>query len=106
MEEEYKAIVQPRRRLNPMMKEVVKVEVIKLFDAGSIYPISNSKRVSPTQVVPKKGGIIVLPNEKNELTFTRTVTRWRVCIECQKLNDATQKDYFPLPFIDQMLDQL
>ena len=57
-------------------------------------------------VVPKKGGFIVIRNEKNELIPTRTVTEWRVCIDYTKLNTATRKDHFPLPFIDQMLDRL
>ena len=56
MEDEYKPVVQPQRRLNPNMQEVVKKEVLKLMDAGLIYPISDSPWVSPTQVVPKKGG--------------------------------------------------
>ena len=54
MEEECKPKVQPQRRLNPSMKEIVKAEVIKLLDAGMIYPISDSAWVSPIQVVPKK----------------------------------------------------
>jgi len=49
------------------MREVVKKEVIKLLHAGIIYPMPNSERVSPVQVVPKKGGMIVVTNEKNEL---------------------------------------
>ena len=106
MEEDFKSIVQPQRRLNLNMKEVVKVEVIKLLDVRVIYPISDSSWVSPVQVVPKKGGMMVVPNEKNELIPLRTVTRWRVCINYRKLNDATQKDHFPLPFIDQMLERL
>ena len=50
--------------------------------------------------------MIVVPNENNELIPMRTVTRWRVCIDCKRLNDATRKDHFPLPFIDQMLERL
>ena len=57
-------------------------------------------------MVPKKGGFTVIRNEKNELIPTRTVTGWRVCIDYRKLNTATRKDHFPLPFIDQMLDRL
>ena len=49
------------------MKEVVKKEVLKLLDAGIIYPISDSKWVSPTQVVPKKSGITVVENKRAEL---------------------------------------
>ena len=57
-------------------------------------------------MVPKKGGFIVIRNEKNELIPTRTVTRWRVCIDYRKLNTTTRKDHYSLPFIDQMLDRL
>ena len=57
-------------------------------------------------MVPKKGGFTVIRNEKNELIPTRTVTGWRVYIDYKKLNIATRKDHFPLPFIDQMLDRL
>ena len=57
-------------------------------------------------MVPKKGGFTVIRNERNELIPTRTVTGWRVCIDYIKLNIATRKDHFPLPFIDQMLDKL
>ncbi|XP_073041875.1 uncharacterized protein [Primulina eburnea] len=106
MEADHKTSTQPQRRLNPAMQEVVKKEVIKLLDAGIIYPISDSRWVSPVQVVPKKGGITVVKNVNNELIPTRTVTGWRVCIDYRKLNDATRKDHFPLPFIDQMLERL
>ena len=77
-----------------------------MLDAGIIYPISDSKWVSPVQVVPKKGGMTVVKNKANELIPTRTVTGWRVCIDYRKLNDATRKDHFPLPFIDQMIEKL
>src|SRR2546430_971125 len=106
MEESYKPTVQPQRRLNPTMQEVVKKEILKLLDAGIIYPISDSNWVSPIHVVPKKEGMTVIRNEKNELIPTRTVTGWRVCIDYRKLNDATRKDHFPLLFIDQMLERL
>ncbi|KAJ9538638.1 LOW QUALITY PROTEIN: hypothetical protein OSB04_031371 [Centaurea solstitialis] len=106
MEDNFKPCVQKQRRLNPKMQEVVKKEVIKLLDTGIIYPISDSPWVSPVQVVPKKGGLTIVTNDNNELVPTRTVTRWRVCIDYRKLNDATRKDHFPLPFIDQMLERL
>ena len=80
--------------------------MLKLLNAGIIYAISDSSWVSPVQVVPKKGGMTVVKNDKNELLPTRTVTGWRVCIDYRKLNKATRKDHFPLPFIDKMLDRL
>ena len=48
----------------------------------------------------------MVPNERNELIPMRTVTGWRVCIDNRRLNEATRKDHFPLPFIDQMLERL
>ncbi|GKF12041.1 reverse transcriptase domain-containing protein, partial [Tanacetum coccineum] len=86
--------------------EVIKKEVVKLLDARLIYPISDSLWVSPAHCVPKKGRITVVTNEDNKLILTRLVTRWRVCIDYKKLNDATRKDHFPLPFMDQMLERL
>nr|GEU94136.1 reverse transcriptase domain-containing protein [Tanacetum cinerariifolium] len=62
--------------------------------------------VSPVHCVPKKGGFTVVANEENELIPTRLVTGWRVCIDYQKLNEATHKDHFPLLFMDQMLERL
>jgi hypothetical protein len=86
------------------MREVVKKEVLKLLKAGVIYPVSDSEWVNPVQVVPKKGGITVIRNEKNELVPQRTVTGWQMCIDYRKLNKATWKDHFPLLFIDEMLE--
>nr|GEV72371.1 reverse transcriptase domain-containing protein [Tanacetum cinerariifolium] len=34
------------------------------------------------------------------------VIGWGVCIDYMKLNDATRKDHFPLPFMDQMLERI
>ena len=83
-----------------MMKYVVRKEVLKWLNAGFIYAISDNPCVSPVHVVPKKGGFIVIRNEKNELIPTRTMTGWRVCIDYRKLNTVTRKYHFPLPFID------
>ena len=88
------------------MKEVVKKEVLKILDVGVIYPIADSKWVSPTQVVPKKSGVTVVANENNELIPTRVTSGWRVCIDYRKLNAGTRKDHFPLPFVDQMLERV
>ncbi|CAM8948012.1 unnamed protein product [Rhodiola kirilowii] len=94
------------RRLNPKLNDVVKKEILKLLDAGIIYSVADSKWVSPMHVVPKKGGLTIVRNEQNELIPTRTVTGWRMCIDYRKLNKATLKDHFHLPFIDQMLERL
>ena len=88
------------------MREVVKKEVQKLLHAGIIYPVPHSEWVSPVQVVPKKGGMTVVENNKNELIPQRTVTGWRMCIDYRKLNAAMKKDHFPLLFIDEMLERL
>ena len=98
--------IEHQRKLNPVMKDVVRKEVLKWLNAGFIYVISDSPWVSLVHVVPKKGGFTVIRNERNELIPTRTVTGWRVCIDYKKLNTATRKDHFPLPFIDQILDRL
>ncbi|GJW06473.1 reverse transcriptase domain-containing protein [Tanacetum coccineum] len=71
MEEDAKPTVQHQRRVNPKIHEVIKQEVIKLLDAGLIYPISDSPWVSPVHCVPKKGGMTVVTNEENELIPTR-----------------------------------
>ncbi|GJR80130.1 reverse transcriptase domain-containing protein [Tanacetum coccineum] len=106
MEDDYKPVIQPQRRLNPKVQDVVKNEIVKLLDSGLLYLISNSSLVSPIHVVPKKGGMTVVLNDNNELIPSRIVTGWRVCIDYRKLNDATRKDHFPLPFVDQMLERL
>ena len=106
LEENDKTSIEHQRRLNLVMKEVVRKEVLKWLNAGFIYAISYNPWVSPVHVVPKKGGFTVIRNEKNELIPTRIVTGWRVCIDYRKLNTATKKDHYPLPFIEQMLDRL
>jgi hypothetical protein len=84
----------------------VKKEVLKLLHAGIIYHVPHSEWVSLVQVVPKKRGMTVVKNERNELIPQRTITGWRMCINYQKLNKATKKDHFPLPFIDEMIEWL
>ena len=74
--------------MNPNLRDIVKEEIQKLLEARFIYPISDSKWVSPLVIVPKKNG------------------KWRVCVDYRELNKSTQKDHFSLPFIDQALDTL
>jgi hypothetical protein len=74
--------------VNPSLRDIVKEELQKLLDINFIYPISDSKWVSPIVIVPKKNGI------------------WHVCIDYIEHNKATLKDYFPFPFNDQVLDTM
>nr|GEY83559.1 reverse transcriptase domain-containing protein [Tanacetum cinerariifolium] len=106
MEEDIEPAVQHQRRVNPKIHDVIKNEVLKLLDAGLIYRISDSPWASPLHCVPKNGGFTVVENEENELIPTPLVMGWRVCIDYRKLNEATRKDHFPLPFMDQMLERL
>ncbi|RDX94229.1 Retrovirus-related Pol polyprotein from transposon opus, partial [Mucuna pruriens] len=96
MEEESKPIRKQQRRLNPTILDVVKKEVTKLLAAGIIYPISDSQWVSLVQVVLKKSGMIVMKNQHDEVVPMRIQNSWQ----------ATRKDHFPLPFIDQVLEKL
>nr|GEX52575.1 reverse transcriptase domain-containing protein [Tanacetum cinerariifolium] len=80
------------------LKDEEKIALIKLLK-------SHNQALS-WQLFDIKGGFTVVKNEENELVPTRLVTSWRVCIDYRKLNDATRKDHFPLPFIDQMLERL
>ena len=98
MEKDAKPVVDHQRRLNPKMKEVVRNEILKLLEAGIIYPIADSQWVIHVYCVPKKGGITVIPNVKNELIPQRIVTGYRMVIDFRKLKKATRKDHYPLPF--------
>ncbi|KAK1693783.1 hypothetical protein QYE76_010480 [Lolium multiflorum] len=73
MEDDAKPVVEPQRRLIPKMKEVVRNEVLRLLEAGIIYPIADSRWVSPVHCVPKKGGMTVVPNDNDELIPQRVV---------------------------------
>ena len=106
LEEDAKPVIDHQRRLNPKMKEVVRKEILKLLEAGIIYPVADSEWVSPVHCVPKKGGITVVPNDKDELIPQRIITGYRMVIDFRKLNKATKKDHYPLTFIDQMLERL
>ncbi|GJR69814.1 hypothetical protein Tco_0015879 [Tanacetum coccineum] len=74
MEDDYKPTVQSQRRVNPKIHEVIKKEVLKLFDAGMIYPIITHSWLLYSALVPKKGGITVVANEENELVGDAQLT--------------------------------
>ena len=84
---------QRQYRLNPKYSLMVKEEIDRLLEAGFIYPVNNSEWVSPIMVVPKKVG-------------ADGKVKIRVCQDFRKLNAATKKDYFPLPFTDIILDKV
>ena len=106
LEDESRPIWEAQGRLNPKVWEAVKEEILKRLNTKIIYPISDSQWVSLVHVVPKKARVTVTTNEKGEEIQTRLPTKWRVCIDYQKLNSATKKDHFPLLFINQILDRL
>ena len=84
----------------------MRTEILKLLPAGIIYPIADSKWVSPVHCVPKKGGTTMVPNDKNELIPQRIIIGYRMCVDYRKPNKVTRKDHYPLPFINQMLERL
>ena len=65
-----------------------KNEILKLLEACIIYPIANSRWVSLVHCVPKKGGITVVPNDKNELIPQRIATCYRMVIDFRKLKKS------------------
>jgi hypothetical protein len=86
--DQIRPIRQPQRRINPSLQDIVKEELQKLLHVNFIYPILDSKWVSPLVIVPKKNG------------------KWRICVDFRELRKDTYRDYFPFPFIDQVLDTL
>ncbi|GJX57550.1 reverse transcriptase domain-containing protein [Tanacetum coccineum] len=103
LEDDYEPSVQHQRRVNPKIHDVIKKEVEKLLDAGLIYPISDSPWVSPVHCVPKKGGIRVSTKKMSWCLKIKSQDLHRLS---KILNEATCKDHFPLPFMDQMLERL
>ncbi|MCO5566703.1 hypothetical protein L7F22_020381 [Adiantum nelumboides] len=83
-----KPVAQKLRRLGVVQQEALLFEVNKLLKAGFIYPVTNSEWVSPVVVTSKKNG------------------KWRVCVDYKPLNAATKRDHFPLPFQDEILNEV
>lgn len=106
LEDDTKPCHDPQRKLNPPMKESVLKEILKFLDLDIIYPVPDSEWVSPVHMVPKKSGVQVVEDEQGKALTKRLQTGWRMCIDYRKLNLATRKDHFPLPFIDEMLERL
>ena len=105
LEEDSRPTRKPQRRLNPHIF-VVKKEILKWLQADFICAISDSPWVSLVHVVPKKSGTTVVKNEKGEEMQTREVSGHHVCIDFRKLNVATKKNHYPLPFTNQILERL
>ena len=83
-----KPVAQKLRRLGVVQRDALLAEVNKLLGAGFIYPVENSEWVSPVVVTPKKNG------------------KWRVFVDYKPLNTATKRDHFPLPFQDEILNEV
>nr|GEU43355.1 reverse transcriptase domain-containing protein [Tanacetum cinerariifolium] len=99
MDDDYIPAVQSQRRVNLKIHNVIKMEVIKLLDAGMIYPTSDSPWVSPIHCVPKKGGMTVIANENNELISTRLVTGWRDISKFILIHKTWKKTTFTCPYV-------
>ncbi|KAK1620133.1 hypothetical protein QYE76_025650 [Lolium multiflorum] len=96
MEDDAKPVVEHQRRLIPKMKDVVRNEVLKLLEAGIIYPIADSRWVSHVHCVPKKGGITVVPNDNDELIPQRVVVGCMSAIFhgfCEKIVEVFMDDF-------------
>nr|GEV55152.1 reverse transcriptase domain-containing protein [Tanacetum cinerariifolium] len=102
--DDFEPAVQHQRRVNPKIHDVIKQEVLKLLNAGLIYPISDSLWVSPVHCVPKKSGFKVVENEENELIPTRLVTGWRVCID-YLLGQRQEKHFRPIHYANKTMTE-
>ena len=72
---------------SPQHKTGIEHQVQHLLQSGLITH-SHSPYASPVLLVKKKDGT------------------WRFCVDYRKLNDITIKNKFPMPVIDEILDEL
>ncbi len=79
---------QAKYKLNPNYVTTIKQDNDKLLTIGFIQSIEESTWLSPIVVMPKKNG------------------KLKICIDFKKLNAATKKDPYPLPFIDEVLNTI
>jgi hypothetical protein len=86
MVQDHKPVREHQRRLNNAMREVVKKEVLKLLKARVIYPVSDSEWVSTVHVMPEKGGMTVIPNEKK----THSSVDCHQLVNVSRLSEAQQ----------------
>ncbi|GJR78950.1 reverse transcriptase domain-containing protein [Tanacetum coccineum] len=98
--------VEEKAALIKVLKSHKRAIAWKLSDIKGINPEFYSHNILMEEDYKPAGGFTVVENDENELIPTRLVTGWRVCIDYRKLNEATRKDHFPLPFMDQMLERL
>ena len=88
LKENVKPVAQKLRRLGAIRREALEIEVNKLLKAGFIYPIDDAEWISPVVIVPKKGN------------------KWRICVDFCPINAATKRHHYPLPFQDEILDNV
>ncbi|MCO5561610.1 hypothetical protein L7F22_015231 [Adiantum nelumboides] len=88
LKEGNKPIVQRLQRLGVIQQDALLFKVRKLLQAGFIYLVEDLEWVSPVVVTPKKNG------------------KWRVCVDYKPLNVATKRDHFPLPFQDEIMNEV
>ena len=74
-------------RTNPEETKEIQRQVQELLDNGYVHE-SLSPCVIPVILVPKKNGT------------------WHMCVDCQAINNITIRYRFPIPRLDDMLDEL